>query len=293
MRKRWIVPLSVALFGIAATGSPSQVAAGGLPLPSPSLWFEVVPRESDPGRTYLVQAQWLTGIGCPTNARLATPNDDFTDWSGTYRPYTDPACPKTASPFDPRNEGLLLAKTGPTISNFASAVADIKGVEGQVLTELGYDIRKPGIAGIADPRGSWCGAGAPRFNIETTVDSYFLACASPPPSTQMDGDGFVRLTWGGVLPLVAYDSAFVLGPVMGEVIRLSIVFDEGTTLGSFPPTDAADHVELGFGLAVLDNINVNGVRVGKGPGHGDDDEDGDHDDDGDSPKHCKRCHDHY
>ena len=43
--------------------------------------------------------------------------------------------------------------------------------------------------------------------------------------------------------------------------------------GTTPPV--GDHVELGFGLAVLDNINVNGVRVGQGPGLG-----------GDTPKDC-------
>jgi len=113
MRKHWIVALLVALFGIAAAGTVSQA-------------FDVVPREFDPGRTFLVQAEWLTGIGCPTNARLATPNAAFTAWSGSYTPYTDPACP-TGDSRDRKNQGLLLVKTGPAIDNFASAVADIKG----------------------------------------------------------------------------------------------------------------------------------------------------------------------
>jgi hypothetical protein len=265
-----------------------------IPTSGLALWtqyFQVVPREFDPGRTFLVQAEWLSGIGCPHDARLATPNPTFTGFSG-YRPYSDPACPKAASDTrDHKNTGLLLAKTGPTISNFTSAVADIKGVEGKVLTELGYDIRKPGLTSL-DQRGSWCGAGAPRFNIQTTDDSYFLGCNSPVADQQDDGDGFIRLTWGaGPVPLVAYGSLGVLVPVTGQVERLQIVFDEGTTLGSFPPTDAADHVELGFGLAVLDNINVNGVRVGQGPGDGDDDDDDEHEDDGDGPEHCDRCND--
>jgi hypothetical protein len=257
-------------------------------------YFQVIPREFDPGRTFLVQAEWLTGIGCPHEARLATPNPAFTGFSG-YRPYSDPACPTaTSDTRDHKNTGLLLAKTGPTISNFASAVADIEGVEGKALTELGYDIRKPG-ATFVDPRGSWCGAGAPRFNIETTDNFYFLGCSSPPPDMEQDGDGFIRLTWGsGVLPVTAYATEPVcctLQPVTGQVKRLQIVFDEGTTLGSFPPTDAADHVELGFGLAVLDNINVNSVRVGQGPGNGDDDEDDEGEDDGDAPEHCDHCND--
>jgi len=55
---------------------------------------------------------------------------------------------------DNKNEGLLLAKTGPTNNN-ASAGATINGVRGDVLTEVGFDIRN----------GTHCGAGAPRFNI--------------------------------------------------------------------------------------------------------------------------------
>jgi hypothetical protein len=239
--------------------------------------FSVKPREFDPGRTFLVQAEWMTGIGCPTNARVATSNATGTGVGG-FTSYTDPACP-TGDSSDRKNSGLLLAKTGPT-SNFASAVADIKGVEGKTLTELGYDIRKAGPIN-ADPRGSHCGAGAPRFNIETTDDSYFLGCASPPPDSQGNGDGFIRLTWGsGPLPVTAFNSAGLLAPVTGQVESLSIVFDEGTDTG---PDE--------FGLAVLDNINVNGVRVGRGPGDGDDDDDDEHDDDGDKPKDCDRCDD--
>jgi hypothetical protein len=237
-------------------------------------FVDVVPREFDPGKTFLVQAEWLTGIGCPTDAHIA----NFP--SGTT-PYEDPACP-TGDATDQKNEGLLLAKTGPT-ANFASAVADIKGVEGKTLEELGYDIRKAGPT-ILDPRGSHCGAGAPRFNIDTTADFYFLGCASPPPDSQMDGDGFIRLTWGtGVLPVTAFSATTgLLVPVTGQVKSLTIVFDEGTD-----PSGGPDE----FGLAVIDNINVNGVRVGQGPGNGDDDDDDEGEDDGDGPRPCDRCDD--
>jgi len=44
--------------------------------------------------------------------------------------------------------------------------------------------------------------------------------------------------------------------VTGEVISLAIVLDEGSDTG---PDQ--------FGLAVLDNIDVNGILVGKGPGN--------------------------
>ena len=72
----------------------------------------------DPGDTELVQSGWIDGIGCPT----------FDGTSST--PYTDPACP-TGDRRDDSNEGLLLAKTGPT-ANVASAGVVIKHVLGHV-----------------------------------------------------------------------------------------------------------------------------------------------------------------
>src|SRR5256714_15092874 len=40
--------------------------------------FSATASEFDPGNTFLVQAQWLDGIGCPTNGRIAIANADFT-----------------------------------------------------------------------------------------------------------------------------------------------------------------------------------------------------------------------
>lgn len=122
--------------------------------------FHVKPGEFDPGKTYLVQGAWLSGIGCPTMAKTVLPNEMFTDVGEPGPPFTDPACP-TGDQKDNHVEGLLLAKTGPTVTNFASAVARIDGVKGQVLTELGWDIRKAGPDSFS-PLGSHCGAGAPR-----------------------------------------------------------------------------------------------------------------------------------
>jgi hypothetical protein len=65
----------------------------------------------------------------------------------------------------------------------ASAGAKIEGVRGQPITELGWDIRKP--ESSSDPRGSHCGAGAPRWNIETRDgESFFIGCNSPPAPVQ-------------------------------------------------------------------------------------------------------------
>lgn len=218
----------------------------------PPPFHEVKPHEFDPGKTNLVQSAWSGATGCPTDAKLATPNADFSAWSGTYTSYTDPAC-TTGDPKDDENDGLLLVKTAQTITNFAAAVAELKGVKGiSTLTELGYDIRKPGSGTSLGGFGSHCGFGAPRFDIITTVDSYFLGCTSP-SATETPGDGWIRLRWS---PVVAYNSAFVLGPVMGTVQRITIVFDEGQD-GFGAPDES--------GLAVLDNIDVNGTLVGHGP----------------------------
>jgi hypothetical protein len=240
-----------------------------------SKFFRVKAKEFDPGRTFLVQAEWLSGIGCPTNARTATPNASFTDWTGQYGSFTDPACP-TGDRRDKRNTGLLLAKTGPTTTNFASATAKVEGVKGKTISELGWDIRKPGAETHAGLRGSHCGAGAPRWNITTKNGggrerSFFLGCSSPAPTSQQAGQGFVRMRWGaGAAPLMAFEvPGFALVDITGmKLKRLRIVFDEGYDSG---PSN--------FGLAVLDNIDVNGVLVGQGRGGGDDDDDDDDDDD--------------
>jgi hypothetical protein len=193
--------------------------------------FSVRTGEFDPGKTFLVQAQWLDGIGCP---------------NGTG--YNDPACATGNDSSDKHNQGLLLAKTGPTATN-ASAFAVISGVKGPV-TELGYDIRKPVSAGT--DMGSHCGAGAPRFNVETTTAFYFIGCNSPPARQTATGNGWIRLRWGG--PLIGFNTTTnTFTTVTGDVKSLSIVFDEGQDTGP-------DF----FGLAVLDNIDVNGTLVGRG-----------------------------
>ncbi len=247
------LPLAV---GLAVVASITAASAD-----SPT--FKVQPRTFDPAKTFLVQAAWSDGIGCPTNARVATyPSNTKT---GTY---TDTACAAPGEPNDPRNQGLLLAKTGPT-SNNASAVADLKNVKAITLTELGYDIRKT--SGAPGPLGSHCGAGAPRFNVDTTAGSWFIGCQSPPPDSDLIGNGFSRLRWGTLTPLKGFDQNFVLTPITGTVTKIQIVLDEGQDTGP-------DF----FGLAVLDNIDVNGQLVGQGPTS--------HEDEHDRPKDEKDKH---
>ena len=207
----------------------------------------VVPFEFDPFHSSLVRAFWLRGTGCPTNA---TVNNGSMSSS-----FSDPACDALAGGGDPKdspgkNKGLLLVKTGPT-TNFAAAGASLNGVKGITLTELGFDIRT----------GSHCGAGAPRFNVVTTDGvRHFVGCSSPPPTVTAASPAWQRLRLGFV-PLVCSGvsgfnaSTGILECITGVVQSITIIFDEGTDT----PFES--------GLAVLDNIDVNGTLVGRGPGN--------------------------
>ena len=115
MKKSRLIPLLVTLLVVAAAGpssGPGHASADttamlnllGLSLamldaiPEPLVdpldppgFFQVKPQEFDPGKTHLVQAAWLHGTGCPTNATIALPNSTFTGVGG-FSTFTDPAC---------------------------------------------------------------------------------------------------------------------------------------------------------------------------------------------------------
>lgn len=213
--------------------------------------FEVIPGEFDPGRSFLVQATWLGGIGCPTNQPAGQVFQPPTFETTAPETISDTACP-TGDTNDRRVEGLLLAKTGPTANN-ASAFAVITDPPPSI-TELGWDIRKPGLDTAAGSRGSHCGAGAPRWNITTSDGRLFFIGCNSPPGTPTPGEGFIRLRWGAATLAFAAGTGTPTLLSSLDVRRLSIVFDEGYDTG---PDN--------FGLAVLDNIDVNGVLVGEGP----------------------------
>jgi len=218
------IALFVMVFLFVCGSTHTAAAQAVNPPPGPEI--NAVPFEFDPGHLNVVAAEWKGGIGCTS---------------------ADP-CGVAGDTHDNFGVGLLLAKTG-TTAQFASAGVTLTGTRGITLTELGYDLRKP--IATADPRGSHCGAGAPRFNI-TTDDgvTHFVGCSSPPPTSQATvGLGWIRLRW-----LEPLTTAFP--PVLpgSTIVGISIVFDEGTDAG---PDN--------FGLAVLDNIDVNGQLIGTGP----------------------------
>ena len=235
MKKRTILGATVVALSLAAAAYAAD-----------NKFHDAHPGTYDPAKTFLVAATWDNGIGCPTDANVAT--YPATKPTGTY---TDPAC-TTGDSKDKKNEGLILAKTGPT-SNNAESYVELKDLNGVTPTELGYDLRKS--TSIGDPRGSHCGADAPMFQLEMrNGDVYDVGCDSPPPDQTTVGNGWLRLRWGGTVPLMGYLNGATLQPITGTIKDAFIVFQDGTDTG---PDN--------FGLAVLDNIDVNGQLVGQGP----------------------------
>jgi hypothetical protein len=173
----------------------------------------------------IVTSAWLRGLGLPDNGGLNSNATDPTDNPNKKDPHS----------------GLLLSKNGP-LQDCSNAGANVTGVNGITLTELGFDIRN----------GTHCGGGAPRFDVTATDGFHFVGnCAvgtvSPAPQ---DPTAWSR---------VRFSPAQASPPIApgAKIKSIAIVFDEGTNAGP------------GAGLAVIDNIDINGVLVSKGQGQGD------------------------
>jgi hypothetical protein len=185
------------------------VAALGAPSAAEARRFRVVPDTFDPDHTGAVSAHWRPFSG---------------------RGNSDPA--------------LLLDKLTATAAN-AAAGAEVEGVSGIVLAELGFDVY----------RGGHCGGGAPRFNVTTVSGAtylFFFGCSygthAPSPSKPAR---FVRVRFRDVdaQPQLATNPPW---PGFGHarIASITIVFDEGTDLGS--------------GFTALDDIDINGDLIGRG-----------------------------
>jgi hypothetical protein len=196
-----------------------------------------------PAGSNIVTAAWLGGMGLPDNGG---PN------SNPLTPTDNP------NKRDPRL-GLLLSKNGPS-PDCSAAAAEIKGVRGlRVGTTivLGFDYRN----------GGHCGAGAPRFNVVSQPPSgpetfHFVGGCSngtPTPALQ-DPTEWTTVRFG---PLQQFP------PILaGSTIKsIDLIHDEGTDT----PTVESPR---GVGLAVVDNIFIDGrvIRSGSGiepePKHG-------------------------
>ena len=188
--------------------------------------------------SHIVTAAWLGGMGLPDNGGLNTTVLDL----NVNQNKNDP------------HRGLLLSKNGPT-PDCSSAGAVIVGFpRPTTLTQLGFDYRN----------GTHCGAGAPRFNITSTLGfTYFAGCAAgtktPAPQDPLEWTR-VRINMAAqVFPASPTAPPFVFGPGGTQVRRLSILYDEGTdTPGVEDPR--------GVGLSVLDNIDVGGRLIRRGEG---------------------------
>lgn len=145
--------------------------------------------------------------------------------------------------FDPAGHGghgrraLVMSKQAPTAVD-AAALATIENVHGERLESLGFDVWSAGA----------CSGGAPRFDVTTADGSiYFFGCAYGKHTTSPSRHGFerVRFSDADAVPQLASDPPW---PGFGHVRVRSIVlvFDEGTDGG-------------GSGIAVLDDIDVNGI----------------------------------
>jgi hypothetical protein len=202
------------------------------------------PAEYDPVHSQLVNAGWLEGAGCPSNATITT---DGT--SSTAYPAANCA---GGDSNDKNNEGLLFVKSGPT-ANYAEPYVELKDLRGGALTELGYDLRKPGAS--TDTRGSQCGADAPMFQFTMSDGhTYYVGCSSPGPTSQTAvGIGWQRLRWGAGGHVMGFQDGTTLMNIPGTVTDAFIVFQDGQ-----------DAAPSNFGLAVIDNIDINGTIVGHG-----------------------------
>ncbi len=189
----------------------------------------------------IVTSAWLGGMGLPDNGG-------------------DTALNGAAATRRDAHRGLLLSKNGPT-PNCSSAGAEIKGVKGMVVDAdfaLGFDYRD----------GGHCGAGAPRFNVSydppTGPDaSIFVGCANAPKvDAPQDPAEWTRTR--SILVTCGVECFPTAVPLNSRIKSIDIVFDEGT--------DTANNDTEGVGLAVIDNIYIDGkfIRSGSGiePGSG-------------------------
>jgi hypothetical protein len=133
---------------------------------------------------------------------------------------------------DPTNQGLVLANNASASSQTRAGVI-LSNVEGLTLSMLGYDLRQ----------GSLCSARGPRFVVVTndevahTVGDCRSANAQP---TQVKGWTRFQFDPAQATPAIAPSST---------VKSIALMLDDGP--------------EASGGMAVLDNINVNGTLVGR------------------------------
>jgi hypothetical protein len=206
----------------------------------------------------IVTAAWLGGMGLPDNggSNVGTVPTDNPNKNDAHL-------------------GLLLSKNG-TTPDCSSSGARIKGVRGM---EVGADF----MLGFDYRNGGHCGAGAPRFNVTvrnavTRAETFHFVggCAnSVSISAEQDPAQWSRVRFAAA-------QQFPPIPPGSRVQSISILYDEGTDT---PSGSATSQEPSGVGLAVIDNIFINGRLIRRGKGiaepHGDRGDRGDRDSDKD------------
>ena len=198
-----------------------------------------------PAGSNIVTSAWLGGMGLPDNGGSNTLVAEVPSYGP---PELNPT--PNANRRDP-HLGLLLSKNGPTF-DCSAAGAEIRGVRGMVAGPafvLGFDYRN----------GGHCGGGAPRFDVSWTGpdgldgSSFVGNCSlgAPTPASQ-DLLEWTQLRFSAV-------AQFPPIPAGSRIRSISIIFDEGTDVpGVEDPR--------GVGLAVVDNIFINGRFIRSGSG---------------------------
>jgi hypothetical protein len=136
------------------------------------------------------------------------------------------------------DHGLVLQKNGPTTTN-AAAGAVITGAEGQTAVSgpsFGWEYQT----------GTYCGAGAPRFNVVTSdgVLHFLGGCANSTQTADLANPGWTQVTIDPTNPSQAFP---VITPTE-TISSVAVVFDEQ-------------------GRTVLDNILVNDNPLIEKPGN--------------------------
>ena len=182
--------------------------------------------------SHIVTSAWLGGMGLPDNG-------GDTAFNGVADTAKDP------------HRGLLLSKNGPTTdcSSAGARITGVRGISVDATFTLGFDYRN----------GGHCGAGAPRFNVVAKPPTgpntfHFVGGCANGVQTVAPQDPVewtrARFTAAQQFPPIAPGST---------IVSITLLHDEGTDT-------ASEQDPNGVGLAVVDNIFINGqfIRTGTG-----------------------------
>jgi hypothetical protein len=133
---------------------------------------------------------------------------------------------------DPTSQGLVLTRN-PSSSKIAIAGAVLKGAAGSQLSQLSFDLRSD----------SECSKQAPQFVVVTADEVVHRASCASGTIQQLSVAGWQRVSFD---PANARQLSPAVAP--GTAVKtVALVMDQ----------------PVGSGMAVLDNINVNGRYIGR------------------------------